>query len=216
MEIDAVIFDMDGVIVDSEQYWRELALDLYQEATADDIDAADALEDALGMNYREIYDLLADRYEVTMPKDAFIRRYQDAAGDVYGSKVALMDGFPGLLSDIRAAGCATAIASSSPAEWIRIVLDRFDLSVDEVISADELKQEGVIDAGKPDPAVYEAAARALDVEPRHCVVVEDSDNGIRAATRAGMYCIGYRNGSPEADATAASPAELRETLLDLL
>ncbi len=216
MDTEAVIFDNDGVIVDSEQYWRQVAVDLFQDATAEEIDPTDALEDALGMNYRDIYDLLADRYTVTMDKETFLQRYEDAAEQVYTENVEMMDGFHELLDTVREHGCNVAIASSSPRRWLDMVVDRFDLEVDEVVSADALKQAGDIDAGKPDPGVYQVTARRLGVDPERCLVVEDSTNGIRAANRAGMVCIGYRNESDEADATAATPQELREEILDRL
>ncbi|MFB6294954.1 MAG: HAD family hydrolase, partial [Candidatus Nanohaloarchaea archaeon] len=212
--VDAVLFDNDGVIVDSEQYWHDIATDLFQEATADTIDGDAALADALGMNYREIYDLLADRYDVTMDRQTFIQRYEDAADEIYRERVSLMDGFHDLVEAVTAEDCLTAIVSSSPQRWLNLVVDRFDLDgIDEVISADTLRQTGEIDAGKPAPDVYRATARRLGVDPSHCLVVEDSVNGVNAATAAGMTCIAYGQSVEGADATALTPQELRTLVL---
>lgn len=217
MDITAVVFDNDGVIVDSEQYWHEMAADLFQEATEDPIDTRTALDDALGMNYRDIYDLLADRYEVTMEKEEFLERYRDAADEVYGERVTLMDRFKQLVAEIKERDRKVAIASSSPRQWLEMVVDRFDLDmIDLVMSADELKQDGEIDAGKPDPGIYRVTARRLGVDPSTCLVVEDAPNGVTAATRAGMECIAYQHDHPDAAASAASPVQLRRLILDRL
>ncbi|MDY6768873.1 MAG: HAD family phosphatase [Candidatus Nanohaloarchaea archaeon] len=217
MPIAAVIFDNDGVIVDSEQYWHEMAAALFQEATADDIDVQPVLDDALGMNYRDIYDLLADRYDVTMEQEEFLHRYNAAADEVYREQASLMEGFHDLVAEITDRGCMVAIASSSPRRWLSMVVDRFDLdAIDLVVSADELKQEGRIAAGKPDPGIYRVTAQQLGVDPSACLVVEDAPNGVTAAKQAGMHCIAYRNDADAADATARSPAELRELVLERL
>src|SRR5207237_6272674 len=84
-----------------------------------------------------------------------------------------------------------SLASSSPMNWIDIVLDRFHFrsSFAVVVSAEDLPGEG-----KPSPAIYLLTAQRLGVKPEKCVVIEDSKNGVLSAKSAGMYCIGFRNG----------------------
>ena len=213
MNTKAVLFDMDGVIVDSERYWvpterEEIFPDVVADGTPTD--------ETTGMNFRESYDYLDEHYETTVEKDEFVERYEDAARDIYGEKVELMDGFRELVADLRAADRRIALVSSSPPDWIERMLDRFDLhdAFDEVISAEQIPGEG-----KPAPDIYEYAAGELGVEPEDCVAVEDSENGVAAARAAGMAVVGYRNKSEEtldlseADAVAESPEELREELL---
>lgn len=204
---------MDGVIVDSERYWVELEEDEILPAV---VAGSPAVEETTGMNFREIYDYLDDRYETTASKAEFVERYEEAAREIYGERVELMDGFRDLAADLREEGRALALVSSSPHGWIDRVLDRFDLreSFDEVISAEEI--DG---ASKPDPGVYEYAADRMGVDPTECVAVEDSENGIESATAAGMAAVGFPNRSDAdldlsaADAVAESPGRLRETLL---
>ncbi|UPW01821.1 HAD family phosphatase [Halorussus gelatinilyticus] len=213
MQSKAVLFDMDGVIVNSERYWVETE---ESEILPAAVDGSPDTSETTGMNFREIYDYLEARHEMTETKDEFVDRYENAARDIYGEKVALMDGFEDLLADLRDEGRTVALVSSSPHDWIDRMLDRFDLreSFDRIISAEEIDGKS-----KPEPDVYEFAAKEVGVEPADCIAVEDSENGVRSAKRAGMQVVGYRNESDEeldlseADAVAASAEELREILL---
>lgn len=183
--MEALLFDMDGVVVDSEDYWHAVEREEILPAVVEG--EPPALDEITGMPYREIYDYLADEYAVTVSRDEFVERYDRIAERLYGEQVSLLDVFVDVRARAAAADVPVGLVSSSPPHWLRIVLDRFDLSFDLVLSADD------IDApGKPDPAIYEEAARRLGVEPADCVVVEDSENGARAGARTGATVVGYR------------------------
>lgn len=211
IDCDAVLFDMDGVVVDSERHWVPLEEDRIFPAAVADGDRVAASE-ITGMNYRDVYDYLAGQYEVTVERREFVALYEDAAGELYTERADLMPGFPDLLDALRA-DRRVALVSSSPRHWIGLVTDRFDLAFDAVVSAEDVA------AGKPDPAVYERAAGELGVEPRRCVAVEDSEHGVEAATRAGATVVGYRTDQNRdadlsaADAVVQGPDELRDLLL---
>lgn len=215
--MQAVFFDMDGVVVDSERYWVELEEgEIFPAAVADATVTADETAD---MNYREIYDYLADRYEMAVGKDEWVRLFDEAAEELYGERASLMEGFPDLLEDLHDRGVRVGLVSSSPIDWIEAALERFDLreEFELIVSADELPV-----AGKPEPDVYLHAAEELGVAPRDCIVVEDSANGARAANDAGMCTVGYRNESDSdqdlsvADEVVETPGELRDRLLALV
>ncbi|MDQ2050439.1 HAD family phosphatase [Natronolimnohabitans sp. A-GB9] len=213
--MSAVLFDMDGVLVNSEDYWVE-----FQEETIlpwvvpdADVDVAEVS----GMNYREIYDYLDSEYETAVSREEYIDRFTAAAEELYTERVDLLDGLYDLLAELEAAGVSTAVVSSSPHEWIGWVLERFDLegAFEHVISADDIDA-----SSKPAPDVFEYAADEMSVPPADCVVVEDSANGIEAADRAGATVVAYRidahgdiDRSP-ADVVVDSPAELRGTVLE--
>jgi len=209
--MDAVCFDMDGVLVDSEDYWIPYEkAELLPEAGLGDLDVAEIT----GMNYREIHDYLDAEYGVAMDRDEFLGWYEDTAERIYGEDVTLLPGAESLLADLRNEGVEVAIVSSSPPDWIAHVRERFGLDVDAVVSAD------VIDGpGKPEPAVYEQAASELDTDPERVAAVEDSGHGIEAAGRAGMHVVGFKHGGDDdtdrsdADYVADAPADLREHLL---
>ncbi|ELZ29167.1 HAD-superfamily hydrolase [Halosimplex carlsbadense 2-9-1] len=209
--MDAVCFDMDGVLVDSEDYWhpyeREELLPLIG---LEDLD----LDEITGMNYREIYDYLAETYAIGTDREAFLGWYEETATAIYGEEVALLDSAESLLAELRERGVTLALVSSSPHDWIDVVLDRFDLTFDAVVSADAFGGPG-----KPEPGVYEHAAERIGVDPADVVAVEDSLHGIESAGRAGMHVVGFRHGAADetdrsgADYVADSPTDLREHLL---
>ena len=203
----AVLFDMDGVIVDSERFWHETQPEQIFPATL----AGDfpALDETTGMNYREIYDYLDAAYETKISKAEFIEIFDEAAREIYRERVSLLEGFHHMRGDLTAENVPVAIVTSAPPAWHNIVTERFDIGVDATISAEDI--DG---AGKPAPAVYEYAADVLGVAPANCLVVEDSKNGVEAGKRAGMTVIAYRTGpNSETDLSAAdniagSPTEL--------
>jgi HAD superfamily hydrolase (TIGR01509 family) len=213
--MDALLFDMDGVVVDSEAYWhpaeREELLPRVLDGELPDLD------EITGMPYREIYDYLDANYETRVSKGEFVDLYDETAETVYRERVELLDCFPEVRERARDAGVPVGLVSSSPPTWMGYVLDRFDLEFDLVLSDDELDAPG-----KPEPAIYEAAAERLGVDPADCVAVEDSRNGSLAGERAGMAVVGYRVGHNAAtdlsacDVVCAGSEELREELLGRL
>jgi HAD superfamily hydrolase (TIGR01509 family) len=212
--MEAVCFDMDGVLVDSEDYWVPYEREqLLPEVGLADLD----IDEITGMNYREIYEYLVEEYDVEMDRESFLGWYEETAERIYGEDVALLPGAQALVDDLRDRGVAVAIVSSSPHDWIGVVRDRFALGVDTVVSADPLDGPG-----KPHPSVYEHAAAELGVETGATVAVEDSVHGIESASRAGMHVVGFRHGADDdtdrsrADFVADSPTDLRAHLLDRL
>ena len=213
----AVLFDMDGVIVNSEDYWVEFQREEILPTTVPDtnVDVAEIT----GMNYHEIYDYLEAEYGTDISREAFVGRFADAAEEIYTEHVDLLDGLPELLAELEDRGVETAVVSSSPHDWIDIVLERFDLedAFDHVISADDI--DG---ASKPEPDVFEYAATEVGVAPEACLVVEDSENGVEAAARATTTVVAYRIDAHDdldlsaADVVVDSPVELRKTILELV
>ncbi|WP_049902210.1 HAD family hydrolase [Halococcus agarilyticus] len=209
---EAVLFDMDGVIVDSERYWAEIEEErIFPAAGVPDLQAAEIT----GMNYREVYDYLDDEYGVTVDREEFLGIYEAAAREVYTERAALMDGFRDLCGTLRDRGTRLAIVSSSPPEWIDLVCDRFELTgFDATVSAEDIDGPG-----KPEPDVYRHAANELALDPTDCVAVEDSTHGVASATAVGMTCIGYRGANAKeldlaaADSVVDGPQELRAALL---
>jgi len=208
--MDAVCFDMDGVVVDSEHHWIPLENDrIFPTAVDGSVEA----EEISGMNVEDLYDHLDGEYDTTVDATEFVALYDEVAEELYTERVELMEGFHDLFAWLDESDTPVALVSSSPHRWIDLVLDRFDLTFDVVVSAEDIDGHG-----KPEPAIYRRAADRLGVGPADCVAVEDSVHGATAAVRAGMYCLGYRGGersgqdlSP-ADALVAGPEALRERL----
>jgi len=212
--VAAVLFDMDGVLVDSEDYWVEREREAILPAAV--AGEPPAVSEITGMNYRGIYDYLADNYEVAVSKEDFLATFDEAAQEIYGEQVTLLPRVRDLLADLDAADIDRAIVSSSPVAWIDVVVERFGLAEEfELV----LSAEAVDGPGKPEPDVFEAAADRLGVPIADCLVVEDSEHGVAAAAASGATTIGYRSGADEevdlsaADVVVTSPealdAELR-------
>jgi HAD superfamily hydrolase (TIGR01509 family) len=211
-ELTAVLFDMDGVIVDSERYWHdEQPAKIFPRTLAGD---HPDLDETTGMYYKEIYDYLDEHYETKISKEEFVDVFNEVAQDIYHNRVELLDGFHEIREALVDRGVPVAIVTSSPSAWHDIVIDRFEIDVDAVITAENLDADG-----KPEPDIYEKAAEIVDHPPENCLVIEDSKNGVESAERAGAFVVAYRTEPnsdtdlSEADVVATNPAELRDAIL---
>jgi len=213
----AVVFDMDGVIVDTEQYWVEAEVDILDAAlpAGHEVDP----HDITGINVHEQYELLAEEYELQVSQSEYFDLFDREAAGVY-ERADLMSGFHDLLDAIEARDVPLGLATSSYPRWIDIVFETHDLDdrFDEVLSAANLDGPG-----KPDPLIYETVAERLGVEPAEMIVIEDSENGIKAAAASGATTLAYAGRGTEdgtdrspADAILTEPAALRDAILDRL
>ena len=184
--IDAVVFDLDGVIVDSEQVWDEVRVDLVQAAGLPF--PAEATRAMMGMSSPEWSSYLVEQLGVPGTPDQanaavverMLERYADGPPFI-----------PGAVDAVCRIGkrWPIGVASSSNRELIDVVLDAAGLAslVRVAVSSEEVGR------GKPAPDVYLEAMRRLGVEPRHAAAVEDSHNGIRSAKSAGLRVIAVPN-----------------------
>ena len=186
--MDAVIFDMDGVLLDSEPLHRELNQTLFRELGAD---VSDVEYDAfIGMSTPLMWQSLVAAWKLPYRVEELVQREQDRKHDALRTRPLVpSQGLVDLLTALRAAGRRLAVASGSPRRNILLVLDRLNLTpyFDAVVASEEVAH------GKPAPDVFLEAARRLNVAPARCVVIEDAANGIRAARAAAMPCVGYQN-----------------------
>lgn len=216
-EYEAVLFDMDGVTVETATIWRELERTEILPAA---VDGAVPFDEVRALSVTDAYDRLdsLDEVELAVSATEFDALYDDNATEVYRERATLLDGYVDLLEDLRAEGYATGLVSASRREWVEIVLDRFELHdlYDVVVSSSDFEGES-----KPDPKTYRVAAERLSVDPEACIVVEDSPHGIDAAIDAGTYCIALRGAAnDDADLSRAnrivvSTPELRAVLAEM-
>jgi len=211
---DAVLLDMDGVTVETAATWRRIeAEQILPRVTEGDV-PTDAIR---ALSPRDAYDRLVemDGVTVTVDYETYDRLFDERAETVYREQATLMDGYRQLLTTIRAQELATGLVSASCRAWVDMVLDRFDLAsaYDTVVSATDIDGPS-----KPAPLAYQRAAADLGTDPEHCLAVEDTPHGIRAAVDAGAHCIAIEgDGNESADLSAAddiveSPAALRRTI----
>jgi HAD superfamily hydrolase (TIGR01509 family) len=184
--ISAVIFDMDGLLLDSEVYWERARGD-YSASQGCAWSADDELA-VKGMNSREWASHIRDRCRLRLDLEAIIAGVSDRMHSLYAGHLPML---PGAIESVRA--CATryplGLASSSPPELIEFVLEdagvRAAFSV--IVSSDEVGK------GKPNPDVFLITGERLRVNPSQIAVFEDSSAGIRAAYDAGMHVIAVPN-----------------------
>ena len=184
----AVIFDMDGVLVDSQPYHFKADIDTMAEyGVIKDQKFYEAFAGTLTDNRMRT---LRDMFGLDVPAEELIEKREKMILDIMANEdIKPISGIPELLRSIKALGLKTAVASSSGIELIKLVLDRLGIAVyfDSITSGNDVKR------GKPDPDVFLLAAERIGVNPRDCFVVEDSENGVKAAKSAGMKALGYIN-----------------------
>jgi HAD superfamily hydrolase (TIGR01509 family) len=195
----AVVFDLDGVLIESERVWDAAREDLVRErgGTWDER----ATTDMMGMSSKEWSSYMHDRLDVPMTPaeidDDVVRRVAAA----YGEHLPLLRH---AIETVRELGerWRLGVASSSNRPIIELVLDRMGVRdrFAAVVSSEEVTN------GKPAPDVYLAAARELAVDPKDCAAIEDSTNGIKAAVAAGMRTIAVPNRQfrPDDDVVASA------------
>ena len=186
MTVEAVVFDLDGVIVDSEQVWDEVREDYARESGGTYSDSA--TRDMMGMSSPEWSRYMAETLRVPGTPEEINAAIVERMLARYGDAPPLI---PGAVAAVRriAAIVPLAIASSSNPELIDVVLRVSGLAGDFVaaVSSQEVPR------GKPSPDVYLEAARRLDADPARCGAVEDSHSGIRSAKAAGMRVVAVPN-----------------------
>ena len=207
--IDAVVFDLDGVLIDSEHVWDEVREKLARERGGRWHDRAQA--DMMGMSSTEWSRYMHDVIGLAETPDEInaevVRRMQAR----YAEHLPLMDGAVEATKRV-ARTFRLALASSSNRPLIDAVLSGagLDALFEVTVSSEEVER------GKPAPDVFLEAARRLGVEVRRCAAIEDSANGIRAARAAGMRVVAIPNRRypPPADAIALADLVL-DSLADL-
>lgn len=184
--VEAIIFDMDGVIIDSERYWQQDEF-WFIKKLIPSWSQSDQ-QKIVGLHLTDIYELLSANYDVKIEKGIFIAEIEKIALQIYSKHIQLMPKFIKTIESLR--NLKVGLASSAKREWIDIAIQRFGLSsyFDVTLSAEE-----VIGPGKPAPDIYLQTAQLLDINPKKCIVIEDSVNGIKAAKSAGMTCVGFRS-----------------------
>jgi HAD superfamily hydrolase (TIGR01509 family) len=186
-----VVFDLDGVLIDSEPLWTEA---IVEALGAEGVAYRPELEPLhRGMRMGEFVPFLLREHGCRAEPVGFAKRLLDELLARFRGLQTL----PGAERALAAArsGGKVALASGSPLRVIRAVLDRFGWRFDAVASADEVAR------GKPMPDVFLLAARRMGVTPQSCTAIEDSANGMRAARAAGMRVVAVGG--------AAGPADVR-------
>jgi HAD superfamily hydrolase (TIGR01509 family) len=207
--IGAVIFDLDGVLVDSESVWGEIR-ERFTKAHGGRWRES-AVREMQGMSSVEWSRFMHEELAVPLAPEEISTRVADEVADLYREHLPLL---PGAIDVVRslAANWPLAVASSANRELIDLVVELAGISdcFRATVSSEEVER------GKPAPDVYLEAARRLEVDPAECGAVEDSTNGLRSAHAAGMGVIAVPNHDFPPDAEALGLADVvLDSLTDL-
>lgn len=182
--IRSAIFDMDGLLIDSEPLWYEAAVEVFSPLGIHL--TPELYASSIGLRTKEFVDNWFSKYKVdkSLAPDA-VTRINDVVVEKIGMKGEAMPGVQQVLDQIKANGLKIGLATSSPMRLIDVVVDK--LGIRDYFSVFS-SAENLIH-GKPHPQVYLDCASALGVEPVSCVCFEDSFYGMIAAKAARMRCV---------------------------
>jgi HAD superfamily hydrolase (TIGR01509 family) len=184
----AVIFDMDGVIIDSEPIHFEVDIETMKYFGCN-ISKED-LNTYVGTTNEYMYTDIKKKYKLDKSVEEIINyRSELVKRKVIESDLVPIEGIRNLLKALKDKNIPAAIASSSPRDFIEVVVSKFQLEdyFSCILSGEEVEN------GKPAPDIYVETAKKLGISPEECIVIEDSKNGVLAAKKAGMKCIGFKN-----------------------
>jgi beta-phosphoglucomutase len=187
--IQTVIFDMDGVIVDTEPVHRYAYFQHFAEL---DIPVTEAMFTTFtGNSTRNVFQNLKTLFNLEQDVEDLIQRKRTIFNEAFDTKedLELLGGVENLIKEFHQKGMQLILASSASKVTIERVFSRFKLHqyFTHIVSGEDFPNS------KPDPAIFEYAASMSIAFKENCIVIEDSTNGVKAAKAAGIYCVGYNS-----------------------
>ena len=187
--INTVIFDMDGVIVDTEPVHRYAYFKHFDELNV--LVTDEMFATYTGNSTRNVFQKLKTTFEIDHEVEDLIQRKRAIFNDAFDTKedLFLIEGVENLIKNLHSNGFELIVASSASKVTIERVFKRFHLHqyFSHIVSGEDFPKS------KPHPAIFQHAASLSTFPKNECIVIEDSWNGIEAAVGAGIFCVGYNS-----------------------
>jgi len=180
MSFRAVIFDLDGVLADSERWWNKIDKKLLAQYGV--TYRGEHHRNVLGVSYRLAVEFYKKAFNLSVSTDELMRRRAEMATEFFAKRVGLFPSAKDVLQELRQMNLRLAVATSSVSSSARPFLERHKLTpfFDVIVTGDEIER------GKPHPDIYVCAAEKLGLAPDACLVIGDALSGIAAAKAANM------------------------------
>lgn len=184
-KIKAVIFDMDGLMIDSEPIQSKSFESVLTEYGIQPEYQKNGLIQIIGVRAGDNWKRIKELHQIPESIDVLLEKKQKTYIELLKENIKPSDGLIDLLKLLREQDLKMAIASSSSMEHIMLIINSLEISdyFDEIVSGDDVVN------GKPDPEIFLKAAENLNIPPEHCLVLEDAETGVQAAHAAGMKII---------------------------
>ena len=205
----AVIFDMDGVVIDSEPiYAKALNNVLRKEGVAATVDDQQAV---VGSSLEFTWRYMIERFNLAGDVEKWITVYEAEVAKLLSANASASDGLHWLLESLEQSGIRIGLATGSKTKWAEIILNQLGV----VDAFEAIATADMVEATKPAPDLYLLCARKIGVSPEHCLAIEDTPRGIASAKAAGMTAVALHTDSTAGmDFSAADHAIDRLTEFD--
>lgn len=185
MRLRAVVFDMDGVLLNSEPLHLDASCIMLRRYGVD-IDHIDVTAGSVGADYETMWREFAHKYNINKELSELVREQFDCTYEYFQNiDINEMDGLTDFILDLKRNGVACAVASASPYKVVALVLQK--LGIDQYM--DTFCAAEMVLSQKPDPEIYNITTSRLNADKPECIVIEDSPIGVNAAKAAGLKCI---------------------------
>ncbi len=187
--IKTVIFDMDGVVIDSEPVHHAAFMSHFKELNIEITD--DYYRALTGFSTKNVFEKITKDFNLNIPINLLVNRKREIFNNLFDTKedLFLIDGVLNIIQELYKNGIKLILASSSSKVTIDRIFKRFDLYkyFSHIVSGEDFPKS------KPHPAIFLHANKLSGDKKEECIIIEDSTNGIKAAHDAGIFCIAYNS-----------------------